>query len=500
MTFNSTLVKRFKFIAEQFSSNPAINDAYGQLISYSTLDEWSEKTANALSLHIPAGQRIAIFNDKSVVAFSLMIACLKAGIGYINLDLKNPIHRLKSMLTQSDVCCLYWNDKFHAPHELTEFLADKNIGFNSFSEISSNHCKIEKKTTISNLAYIVFTSGSTGEPKGAMITHNNLIPFIDWIRAYFEISDKDRFSNLNPMHFDNSVFDFYGALFNGACLNAFDEDTVSNPAKLISALCEKQCTIWFSVPTLLNYLLITKSLTREIVDKFRYFVFGGEGFQKSQLFKLFSLCSSNTKLVNVYGPTEATCICSAHTISNNDFIQMSGLPPLGIINPYFEYSIKHQNSSEIGELIIAGSAVGNGYINSTQLTEDSFKIENNVRSYATGDLVSLDSNGLLHFHGRADNQIKHLGHRIELEEIEAIISQINGIESIITVYKPIDPVGGEIIASICVNNFYDETIYHSEVERLLPAYMRPNKTILMTSLPINRNGKLSRKILLEQIS
>ncbi len=266
--------------------------------------------------------------------------------------------------------------------------------------------QLMQKVDGSAIAYVMFTSGSTGIPKGVAVTHQNVLHFISWGQQYFGISDQDNFANLSPMYFDNSVFDFYVALFSGASLSPVHRMTMTSPYELVAYVNQMQCNIWFSVPSLLIYLMATKAMTAKALPMLRRIVFGGEGYPKVELKKLYDLFSGQAKLVNVYGPTECTCICSAYSLQDGDFQEMDGLPPLGQLNPNFDYRIldDQERDADAGELCLIGPNVAAGYFNDLERSAASFFMLTEPqrfmkRMYRTGDLVR-EVQGVLHFVGR----------------------------------------------------------------------------------------------------
>jgi D-alanine--poly(phosphoribitol) ligase subunit 1 len=267
----------------------------------------------------------------------------------------------------------------------------------------------------------MFTSGSTGFPKGAVMTHANVANLIDWSRETFSITTDDVLTNVNPLYFDNSVFDFYSALFNGATLTPFSKEETSDPKLLVEKVDAATCTLWFSVPSLLMFLQTMRATDGKHLRSIRRFVFGGEGYPKAKLKSLFDTYANTSEFFNVYGPTECTCICSSYRVTQSDFDDLQGLPPLGHIAANFDYLIVD------GELCLLGPNVGLGYYNDPERTAQSF-VQNPMNDkfidimYRTGDLVRLNpADGKLYIEGRKDNQIKHMGYRIELEEIEAAL-------------------------------------------------------------------------------
>ena len=309
-----------------------------------------------------------------------MIACLRLGIIYTNLDPENPRERLEKIL---DVCRprLIVNSIKNLIH--SDFLG------NLYEIIEISHLTQEvaeadykklpplEAVTGSSPSYIMFTSGSTGIPKGAVISHSNLLSFIQWSKKRFAIKATDILTNVNPMYFDNSVFDFYTAIFSGAALVPFKQHQVQDPRSLVQLVSDCDCTIWFSVPSLLVYLLTTRAISNKSMIKIRKIIFGGEGFPKTKLKELYDILSGKVELINVYGPTECTCICSAHTVTKDDFENMQDLTMLGHLSENFESIILPQDSKDtnIGELVLFGTQIGLGYFNEKERSKNHlFKI------------------------------------------------------------------------------------------------------------------------------
>jgi len=243
-----------------------------------------------------------------------------------------------------------------------------------------------------------------------------------------------------------------------------------------------------------------KALRADTFATVRSIVFGGEGFPKSELSKLHALYGARTRLVNVYGPTECTCICSAYDISAHD-LTGEGLPPLGKIADNFSYLILDDDKpvapGNAGELCLLGPQVGLGYYNDRERTDATF-VQNPLaptlpqRMYRTGDLVR-EERGLLHFVGRKDNQIKHMGYRIELEEIEAALSRIGSVIQAAVVYKRVRDGFGHIVAYVATGEAaIDEARLRTDLATLLPPYMIPNRFTILRELPKNANGKIDR--------
>lgn len=352
------------------------------------------------------------------------------------------------------------------------------------------------------IAYIMFTSGSTGVPKGVAVTHQNLLHFISWGRDRFNITNRDNFANLSPMYFDNSVFDFFVGLFSGASLSPIHRELLSKPYELVEYVDARACTVWFSVPSALMYLMTMKAFGTGLLTNLRTIIFGGEGYPKAELKKLYERFAPRVTLINVYGPTECTCICSSHTLGPGDFENLDGLPTLGQLNPNFDYRILDNNDLDApeGELCLIGPNVAAGYFNDPKRTSTVFQTITDAnrfmkRMYRTGDLVK-EMDGRLNFIGRKDNQIKHMGYRIELEEIEQALVRLAPVDQAAVVYHRTQATHGKLVAFVACSSEVDEKTLFDALVQSVPDYMVPARLIVMAKLPRNANGKVDRQNLL----
>ncbi len=498
----------FSQVAAEHQARTALKYPDGNTVSYAELDKLSNRVANyLLSRGFSKGNVIAIFNNKSPLAYACMLAALKTGIIYTNLDLTSPYQRIKKIVERCSPALLIFDTESELKNEIAELGITSIDLFDGIeSELNKYPATLPGETmaiTGADAAYIMFTSGSTGFPKGAVITHANLINFISWGQTEFSVTVDDIFTNANPIYFDNSVFDFYISLFSGAQLVPFTNDITRDPFVLVKEVAKAGCTTWFSVPSLLVYLLTTKALGADSLPSIRRFVFGGEGFPKARLKKLYELYGNTAGLYNVYGPTECTCICSSYRISEVDFEDMNKLAPLGHLAPNFSYVLINTNEEgNFGELCLKGPNVGAGYYNDAERTQKSF-IQNpyntmyNEVVYATGDLVEVDGKGHLHFKGRADNQVKHMGYRIELEEIEAMMNSLNYVHEAAVIYDRINESFGQIIAYVSASAGKQESEVIADLKQLVPEYMVPRKMYIMDVLPKNQNGKIDKVALKE---
>jgi len=477
-------------------------------VSFSELETLSNQIAHYFIAHgLQKDDVIAIFNNKSPLGYATMLAALKIGVIYTNLDLTSPYERIKKIVERCQPKLLL----FDIPCDFKNDLAQTGIPtidlYENFAEQLKAYDVSLPITTASvtgaNGAYIMFTSGSTGFPKGAVITHANLINFIAWGQTTYNITSDDICTNANPIYFDNSVFDFYVTLFSGAQLVPLTNDITKDPFQLIKAVALTGCTSWFSVPSLLVYLMTTKVLAATSLPAMKRFIFGGEGFPKPQLKKLYTMYNPQAQLFNVYGPTECTCICSSHLISDKDFEDMNSLATLGHLAPNFDYILMNEDGSkQYGELCLKGPNVAAGYYNDPERTANSFiqNPQNNKYKeiiYRTGDIVQVDDEGKLHFKGRVDNQVKHMGYRIELEEIESLLNTLSYVNEAAVIYERINESLGQIVAFVALNTERDEKEVATDLKTLVPEYMVPKKLFIFKHLPKNQNGKIDRVALKE---
>jgi len=487
----------------------------GQHYSYSDLLKWTESLCCLLLANgIRKGDVIVIGHNKRPLSYALMLAAMRLGITYVNIDVDSPIARNSHILKVSGATLLFYDDPRY--QQGIQDLAGRNncreifLDPEALSEVSQacreTQQQLMQQVDGATIAYVMFTSGSTGIPKGVAVTHQNVLHFISWGQQYFQISDHDNFANLSPMYFDNSVFDFYVGLFSGAALSPVNRELMAKPYELIAYVGELKCSIWFSVPSLLIYLMAMKAMKAELLPTLRSIVFGGEGYPKAELKKLYGQFSGQAKLVNVYGPTECTCICSAYCLSDDDFQNIDGLPPLGHLNPNFDYRIldDQEQDSDTGELCLIGPNVAAGYFNDTERSAASFFTLSEPRRfmkrmYRTGDLVR-EVQGSLHFVGRKDNQVKHMGYRIELEEIEHALVKLPQINQAAVIYHRTNTAYGKLVGFVASSADIDEKALLAELASLLPEYMIPSRIVIKVELPKNPNGKVDRQQLYSFIS
>lgn len=507
---------KFQEIVSKYPDNIALRfPVTHSVVSYSELNRRSNQFSRfLLSKGIKKRDVVCIAGDKIDVTFFCMLACLKIGAVYSILDPDSPVERLKKIINTCRpkvlIVGIELKEQLEGIGVREELIIVENDGKTIAQEInklSEKNLTQTREVIGTDPAYIMFTSGSTGFPKGAVMTHENVLNYIAWNIETFGFTPDDILPNVNPLYFDNSVFDFYSALFSGACLIPFSRDIITDPKLLPELIDNLKCTSWFSVPSLLIFLQTMRALKKDNMRYVKRFIFGGEGYPKAKLKALYDLYCDRSIFFNVYGPTECTCMCSAYIIRSEDFIDLQGFPPLGKIADNFSYLILDKDGkkvldNEVGELCLMGPNIGKGYYNDPERTSVSF-VQNpyndyfKEKSYKTGDLVRYNPDDeKIYIIGRKDFQIKHMGYRIELEEIETALSQLSYISQAAVIHGNKRGLS-QLIGIVSTRTKIKEDLIRKGLKEIIPNYMIPTIFHFVSQLPKNPNGKVDRKRLTE---
>lgn len=504
MLAKNNLETKFNLIVKKNKFKNALIFPNRRKITFDLLDRNSNIIAKKFLVQKNLNSRICIYSDKNEFVFYLILACLKVGKSYTVLDVDAPINRNKKIVTTLNPGLLFnlTDKKFFIKRK--KIINKKSVVKTLKFETLKYENKLLNKTKKESVAYVMFTSGSTGAPKGAKISHENILNFIEWSKKQYDFHKEEVFANLNGLHFDNSVFDIYASLFNGYTLVPFNKNELLDPNLFIKISKIFKITNWFSVPSLILYFLKFNCISDKKLPFIKRMIFGGEAFPKKELKTLFKKTKNKIKLYNVYGPTECTCICSSYLIKNKDFKknEMKRYAPLGkkMINKFKYEIIKSDGKKAVngkkGELILKGVNVGLGYLNNKFETKKRFylapvKRNLKLRHYRTGDIVYKDKKSkLIYFVSRADNQIKFMGHRIELDEIEIALNKIKNIKRCVVTFGKKNNTY-EITAWVILKN-QKNCDFTKEVAKDLPNYMIPRKFNFIKDLPINPNGKIDK--------
>jgi D-alanine--poly(phosphoribitol) ligase subunit 1 len=482
----------------------------GQYHDFQALNQLANRFARWLAARgVVRGQVVCLELPKIIEAYALAMACIKIGVPYAFLDPAAPVERARLMLDRCNPALVVSvrggvGDRIIIADEMQRDDLRREI----FALDDDNLAETDLITG-ADPAYVMFTSGSTGEPKGVVIPHQGVLHLVDWASADLGIGPSDRLTNVNPLYFDNSVFDIYAGLLNGAAIVALDALKGRPPAELVADITRNKCTFFFAVPTLFMYLDSMQLLRPGKLPSVGRFMFGGEGFPIARLRKFHEAFAGQARLINCYGPTETSCICSGFEITAAAFDSPEGLAPLGRLNPNFSHRIlddemKPVAVGRVGELWLGGPGVGLGYLNLPEETKRRFCQDPSVNGYRsilyrTGDLVQEDETGILRFRGRADNQVKLRGYRVELEEIDHALASIPGVLRALAVVLHDANGAGRLVAAYSGSQLQDVDLL-ARCSARLPAYMVPSRFTWLENMPVNANGKADRRAVAAMLS
>jgi len=466
-------------------------------LTYKELKTKSDSLAvNIVNLFGEDKTPIIIFGHKDHLMLISFLACAKSGHPYIPVDSSTPIKRVNDILSISGAKLI-----INTSDDIIDIQADITL---NKSDLEDCLLKYENKTPNmcyrikdEDVFYIIYTSGSTGKPKGVQITKNCIQSFIDWGIELVDKKDKI-FMNQAPFSFDLSVMDTYLSLVTGSILYSIDKEMIANLPELFVNFKSSEITTWVSTPSFAEMCLQSEQFNEKLLPKLRQMLFCGETLSKECVKKLFENFPK-IKVINFYGPTEATVAVTAIEIKKEMLLSKESLP-VGYVKKDCEIIIE-ENTKEI---LIIGDSVSIGYFADTILTKKFFfnrEISGvKRRGYRTGD-TGYTINGLLYYEGRIDNQIKLHGFRVEIEDIENNIRKIPFIRNAVVV--PIKEKGTikYLATAIVLNDEFEGNIILSVkkfLKDLLPSYMIPRKVKVIEVLPMNGNGKIDRKKIMEE--
>ena len=346
-------------------------------------------------------------------------------------------------------------------------------------------------------AYVLFTSGSTGKPKGAVLTHRNVLAYADWVANAFAIDENTVFGNQAPLSFSMSVLDVYTSLLCGATVRIIPKKLFSFPVELFGYLNDNGVNTIYWVPSALCIVANCSLFEYARIDGVKKVLFAGEVMPVKQLNYWMDSMPEGTLFANLFGPTETTDICSYYIVDRR--FDDAGSLPIGRNCDNTALSVitaqgREAAPGEEGELYVRGAIVGAGYYRDPERTAESFVPDPldpycPQTVYRTGDLVKYNDRGELQFISRIDNQIKHMGYRIEPGEIEAAVGALPGVRAVCCVY---DSVKDEIVLVYEGARRADEKSVEKLSAARLPGYMLPQRFIKVPSLPRTESGKTDR--------
>ena len=513
---------------------PAVTSE-GHCLSYEELDRLSNQVARALIARgVQPGDRVGILAPKSAASVVAVFGALKAGACYVPLDPKSPDTRLSAIMGDSGIGMVLADE--NTAHRAASMMGSVpalrgvvetgprwgTVG-DGASASGSPDAAIAGWATVlaepdealdgelateTDLAYILYTSGSTGMPKGVMISHRSSLTFVEWAATSAGLGPQDRVCSPAPLHFDLSVFDIFATCRAAACLVVLPDAATLFPARLAASMERERISVWYSVPSILTMLVTYGNLGEFDLSGLRAVIFAGEVFPVKFLSQLMAElpCAS---YFNWYGPTE-TNVCTAFDVTAaKDSVELMAPVPIGKAcanTEVFAVTSDGRRASrpgEEGELYVRGPGLMRGYWSHPDKTRDvlvrnPFQEAYDELAYRTGDLVTLDADGNYVFLGRRDGMVKTRGYRVELGEVESVLYQHQAIREAVVVPVPDELLGSRLRAIVSV---YGTGLTSQDVlehcRGRLPRYMVPDAVEFCEALPRTSTGKVDRAGLAE---
>ncbi len=499
-------------------------------LTYEQLETASNRLARML-VHVGCdyGDRVCLFATKSPAAIVAMLATLKAGCVYVPIDVTSPAARVARIVRSADpAAALVLGSAGGLVKELLDdgaLAPDLPIGMLDAGSASTPSVRctfgaedaagqsgdaLPKRGAAGDTAHLLFTSGSTGQPKGVIITHANVSSFVDWAISYFGTRSDDRISGHPPLHFDLSTFDIYATFRAGAQLWPVPPGTLL-PRQLADFISSSRLTQWFCVPSAMTYMAKLGAVPDEGFPTLERVLWCGEVLPTPVLVH-WMRCVRQARFTNLYGPTEATIASSYYTVPAIPADETAAIP-IGSACAGEELLVVDDQlqpipDGEIGELCIGGAGLSPGYWRDEQKTSLAFVPDprpdrQGEHIYRTGDLARVGDDGLHYFLGRTDSQIKSRGYRIELGEIETAINALPDVAECAVVGVESDGFEGTAICCAFAPASgvrVTPDALRSALSSSLPSYMLPSRWEAMETLPKNVNGKIDRRRLREGFS
>jgi amino acid adenylation domain-containing protein len=488
----------------------------GNHLSYEQLEVKSNQLAGILHEQgVSRGDRVGIFMNKGLESAISIYGILKAGGAYVPLDPFAPVNRIRYVIQDCGIRHLISSDMKRASVDeilsqdvvLDSLIGIADVGAHTprcftWDDIyESDSQTLTLNLTEQDLAYILYTSGSTGNPKGIMHTHRSGLSFAEWAANEYALTSTDRLSNHAPLHFDLSTFDFFASAVARATTVIISEALTKFPANLSKLMEQERISVWYSVPFALIQLMQRGVLESRDLSALRWLLFAGEVFPTKHLRQLMEMFP-HIRFSNLYGPTE-TNVCTYYhvpAIPETDETIPIGKPCANVEDIVVDSDGQLVEPGEVGELLIRGGVVMKGYWGQPEKTYKGFykrRVFGDYEDifYRTGDLVRLDENGDYRYLGRKDRQIKTRGYRVELDEIEVALLSHDEVAEAAAYPIPDDQGSNLIVASVIpkTDGNLAETVLVEHLNGRLPPYAVPVKIFIEQDFPRTSTGKISRR-------
>ena len=519
----AALSRGFLNSSRRFPDRPAIEVA-GHEVSYRELAQRAMRLAATIETEVPLGgvPLTAVYAYRSETAYAAVLGALLAGHGYVPLNRTFPVNRTRLMLERSMCRCIVVDagsepqldallagvetpllllcpDRSDVTQLATKFPKHRVVGANDLSPADQWRAV---KVDSDSIAYLLFTSGSTGQPKGVMVSHANVLHYVDYVTKRYGFTNNDRVSQTFDLTFDLSAHDMFVAWHNGACVCCPSQKQLIKPGAFIN---DARLTVWFSVPSTAVFMRRLGVLKAGMYPQLRLSLFCGEALPVETV-REWAAAAPNSMIENIYGPTELTIACTAYRWdeASSPAECYQGVVPIGAAFDDMEALIVDEDLRELepgaaGELLMTGPQLCLGYWDDEEKTKRAFVAvpgKSGRYYYRTGDRVRRGAAGepLLYL-GRLDSQVKVLGYRVELGEVEAAVREASGLDGVVALGWPMTLSGADAIEVFLQTDHFDTKELLEKLRTRLPVYMVPRNIRLVCQFPLNANGKYDRKAL-----
>jgi D-alanine--poly(phosphoribitol) ligase subunit 1 len=482
-----------------------VYQAEGQTYTYGQLVARANQLAAYLEETLKSHGPIMVYGELEFDMLVAFFAASKTGRAYIPIEYTTPKERIELILAVATPDLIIGVVDWQGPDTMIPIVEQQQL-----AEIYQREQSLGQTTPVKadDTYYIIFTSGTTGVPKGVQISHDNLVSFVQWMLADFGLDEGMHYLAQAPYSFDLSVMGLYPALTSGGCLVPLKKAIVNDFKQLFAQLPNLDINVWISTPSFMKLCLMEPTFDEEHVPQLSRFLFCGEELPKNTVQELLTRFPQ-AKIYNTYGPTEATVAVSGVQITK-DVLDQYDRVPIGYVKEDTTVLIMDESQpvprGQVGEIVISGPSISKGYLNNPQKTEEAFFMYQGLPAYRTGDSGKLGEDGLLHYEGRLDFQVKFHGYRMELEEIDHHLSKSQWVKQAVVVPKYQAKKVEQLIAYVVPeqHNFeknfqLTKAIKHS-LSQTVMAYMIPQRFIYVEQLPYTANGKIDRKLLTNEVN